>query len=149
MKVPTINHIKKAIKIAHAGGKWYKFWGLKVRYEQSNWCGTSCCVWGHAMLLAGNEKILNSSKFNPHQITLEARNDFAEIDDQHRALSRMMSCPSEEVLPVLSDLVKKNSPVKKILLRAKKSTHVEVKFKATFALDTLERREDRRTNDGS
>lgn len=143
VKVPTIDHVREAIKIAKAGGKKYGgFFSEKIKYKQNSWCGTSCCVWGHAMLLAGNQQVLNSvsDSLTP---TLRAKQDFGKVSDQNKALGVMMSCSSEEVLPILSELAKENSPLEKILQQAKESKSIDdnVSSKAARTLEYLKTKE--------
>ena len=51
----TLDHIRQAAEWAEKAGV-RKRWigGLERRYNQCIWdCGTSCCIWGAASILAG------------------------------------------------------------------------------------------------
>jgi len=105
MKVPTLDHVRKALKIARRGG-WKKYRGLdvKVGYRQSSWCGTSCCVWGHALLLAGNMEVAGSEQA-AYNLAYAALKVFGNRSKRNKALSIMMNCSSPEVLRTLELLV--------------------------------------------
>jgi hypothetical protein len=55
MEAITLDHIKKAAEwAANAGSEPLPLDGLTRRYDQSDWdCGTACCMWGAASILAG------------------------------------------------------------------------------------------------
>ena len=46
----TLDHVRKALRIIKKGGK--KYGRTIVKYDQENYCGTACCLWGHAALVA-------------------------------------------------------------------------------------------------
>jgi hypothetical protein len=52
----TLDHVRQACEWAErAGEEPQPIDGATRRYNQGNWdCGTSCCVWGAAHLIAGN-----------------------------------------------------------------------------------------------
>ncbi len=51
----TVDHIKAACEWAKTAKEPQAIDGQTRRYNQSNWdCGTSCCIWGAAHILAGN-----------------------------------------------------------------------------------------------
>jgi hypothetical protein len=80
----TEAHIDKAIELAEAGG------GLGHTYDQSAWCGTSCCVMGLARIVAGVPGVPNGPRAG-------------EIDDTPRAqtLARLMGCGASGILLVM------------------------------------------------
>jgi len=47
----TVDHVRQALEIIKDGGKDYN--GQRVNYSQPNFCGTACCLWGHASIVAG------------------------------------------------------------------------------------------------
>jgi len=105
MKVPNLDHLKEALKIARSG-KWRKYKGLdvKVGYNQSSWCGSSCCVWGHALLLAGNKEAAGAEQ-SAYDIAYAALMVFRKRSKRNIALSVMMNCSSSQVLKTLELLV--------------------------------------------
>lgn len=51
----TLDHIAKAAEWAAHAQATCELDGQQRRYDQSQWdCGTSCCIWGAASILAGN-----------------------------------------------------------------------------------------------
>ncbi len=51
----ALDHIRKAAKWAKAANVPTPLDGTTRRYDQSQWdCGTACCMWGAASILAGN-----------------------------------------------------------------------------------------------
>jgi hypothetical protein len=56
MNQVTIEHVRQAVEWAKTAQKdTCPIDGTTRRYNQSNWdCGTSCCIWGAASILAGN-----------------------------------------------------------------------------------------------
>jgi uncharacterized protein YjbI with pentapeptide repeats len=80
----TEQHIDKAIELAEAGG------GLGYTYDQSEWCGTSCCVMGFARIVAGVPEIPEGPRAG-------------EIENTPRAqtLARLMGCGASGILLVM------------------------------------------------
>ena len=78
----TIDHVKQACQWAKTAGETPKpIDGLERRYRQDNWdCGTSCCVWGAASLLAGNGPATNGPGA-----------EWASKDAQHVILAALMN----------------------------------------------------------
>lgn len=136
MKVPTINHVRKAIKIAEHGGKKYSGIKGKVGYDQGAWCGTSCCVWGHALILAGNKQAGRPYTFKTIDDALEAKHDFMGKSDRHMALVHMMGAEDKGVLKVMGRLVGKGN-VKSILKKAARLKTGEVREAAQSALGNM------------
>lgn len=137
VKMPTFIHIKQAVQVARRGGKTYKFGKkrIKVEYDQGSWCGTECCVWGHALLLAGNTQLANPvSHSAAADLSREARDEFESKSKRHRAIARMMRCSEGEVLDVIGKLANTKNPVKKVLEKAKKHSNEDV---ADYAEVTL------------
>lgn len=87
----TLDHIRAAAEWAKQASKPYPIDGLTRQYKQDSWdCGTSCCIWGAASILAGNGPtttgpeddwasdgqrkiivgLLRSSKSTPEQVLL-------------------------------------------------------------------------------
>ena len=80
----TEKHIDEAIKVAKAGGT------TEHRYDQRRWCGTACCVLGHARIIAGLPERDEGPTPN-------------EIEDTPRAqrIAQLMLCPSPTILRVM------------------------------------------------
>jgi len=118
VKLPTLDHIRAALKIAKKGSHKYKGIEMPVEFDQGSWCGTSCCVWGHAMLLAGNTKIVTEKDGErADDFATTQLGKFAMKGARHRALQIMMGTFSDDVLPVLRSLVGKR-PVEEVLEKA-------------------------------
>lgn len=109
-KIVLQKHIRKAIEIAKQGGT------KEHPYDQSTWgdiydkeCGTACCVWGHALLQAGLEPRGWGPGIDPGIDTYDEEDlpDYNEHDAYVCRVVRLMTCPSEDVLKVMS-LVKKD-----------------------------------------
>ncbi len=49
----TLRHIKRALAVIISGEKKYAGVVKAIEYEQGNYCGTACCLMGHAALIAG------------------------------------------------------------------------------------------------
>jgi len=55
MNEVTLDHIRQACQWARTAAAPTPIDGQVRKYNQSNWdCGTSCCIWGAASILAGN-----------------------------------------------------------------------------------------------
>jgi hypothetical protein len=70
-KKVTMAHIKKAVKDIAKGKESH---GEAKSFDQSQWCGTSCCVLGHAWAIAGNG-------FS-QDLSIEDRMDFWDAFDE-------------------------------------------------------------------
>lgn len=57
-------------------------------YDQSSWCGTACCIWGHAVLAAG--------------LPLDEADDGPPDDWPHRDIAKALGCPDTTPEQVLS-----------------------------------------------
>ncbi len=55
----TLEHVIQAVKDLKAGVERH---GEVARYEQRSFCGTSCCVFGHANALAGNKLFIANTQ---------------------------------------------------------------------------------------
>ena len=47
----TIEDVRQVLDIIKADGK--KYGEINISYNQATFCGTSCCLWGHASIVAG------------------------------------------------------------------------------------------------
>lgn len=135
MKVPTIGHVRKAVEIARRGGRRYKGIEQKVTYDQNEWCGTSCCIWGHALLLAGNKQVVGDL-LKANNLAQESRRIFVQKSRRHLALGYMMESSTNMVLRIVKELTGKKSVVN-ILERAAKSNTFAVSMHAEKALDSI------------
>src|ERR1700723_512218 len=55
MNTITLDHIRQAAEWAQKAKLPTPLDGVTRQYDQSQWdCGTSCCIWGAASILAGN-----------------------------------------------------------------------------------------------
>jgi len=132
-KIPTLDNVKEAVKIAHKGGRWYKFWWKKVFYKQKSWCGTSCCVWGHALLLAGNHQVVKLPGSASQSSVLVALHKFRGRGKRHMALGVMMESPKDGALEVVEELLG-DRPVRDVLKDVTKSYEGDIRDKAYEAL---------------
>lgn len=66
MNEVTIDHIRQAVEWARkAQNKPQPIDGLVRRYSQKSWdCGTSCCIWGAAHIIAGNGPTIKRPRFS-------------------------------------------------------------------------------------
>ncbi len=95
---PSLADVRTAIKVARKGARRYKGAGL-IKFDQREWCGTSCCVWGHSLLVAGQIKTWISIV----KSTL-TRDKWAKQSFRHLAITEMMCYPYKVVLPIIDKL---------------------------------------------
>jgi len=117
--IPTLTHMRAALKVARDGGKKYKFFSKFIEYFQGTWCGTECCVWGHALLLAGNEGMVKDT-LDQERLAWRIKGTFMQKSKRHMALGVIMEATATEVLPILGALLGKGS-VQEILEKAKEN----------------------------
>ncbi len=129
---PTFADLKKAIKIARKGKHHYPGLGL-IKYDQDQWCGTACCVWGHAMLVAGHTRI-----FKDQGTVLEKLYTWGDQSNRHLVIATMLGTHDRKVLPILEKLLDKKQDIIMVLLKAKKSASMAVKYYAEEALQRIE-----------
>jgi hypothetical protein len=56
----TLEHIRKAAEWAKSASEPTPIDGVTRRYDQGHWdCGTACCMWGAASIIAGNGPALS------------------------------------------------------------------------------------------
>ena len=56
----NLSHVRTAFEIIKENGKKYE--ETNIGYRQESFCGTSCCLWGHAALVAGRYTAKEFSK---------------------------------------------------------------------------------------
>ncbi len=69
----TVAHVRKAVKLIK-DEEAEDYVQNNIGYDQAEWCGTSCCVMGHAGLIAGRYT-LRDMTFNGGIGTKTARKD--------------------------------------------------------------------------
>lgn len=133
MKVPTMGHVRKAIDIAKKGGHKYKGIKGRITYDQNRWCGTSCCVFGHALILAGNK---NAAEKGNGDMVITAKNKFMEKSKRHMALGIMLGVTNKRVLPILKKISGRES-VSKCLKKAATSKIDDIRSFASSAMERI------------
>ena len=104
MKV-TLDHIRRAAEWAiKTGNKPRRIGNKKRAYNQSTWdCGTACCIWGAACILAG--KPLGRSG-NPLQPRNRSSADWQRLDKEHPEIIGLLGywmTKPEEVLDAVKE----------------------------------------------
>ena len=91
----TLDHIRAAAEWARTAEQPTPLDGTIRRYDQGQWdCGTACCIWGAASILAGN----GPAKEGPPQ-------EWRKKDAQHRIVSALMCSGGtrpEQILEILT-----------------------------------------------
>lgn len=82
MKKIKLKHVEKAIIDIYEGKVKH---GKVEGYEQESFCGTNCCIWGHANAIAGN-RVFKIDSFSFKELT-----EFGEKGEYENRLFKAMN----------------------------------------------------------